>query len=413
MNMKKRRLVFILVIIAVMSILIISFLSQKESYKKLTKCRITSIVYSDIWEEVQVTGQIEMEAETFLAPGIDGFIEKIYVKEGDSIKKGQALLKIKNSDSLISIYKDFVTTKASLKTAKEKFTSYETLYNNRAVSKIEFDNSKNDYESMLFSFNAINERISLLKLKGVRFPEKITLNIKSDTIIEAPVDGTIMLINYKVREFLSLTNPIMKIVNLDTPIAVLNCDEIDVNQVQVGQKVIIKSEALGERELDGTVYQVGSLAVIRDNLSTIEVKVKIANPENIKLRPGLTCDGKVIVKENKDVFTVPLESIYEEVNKMITQKSVVVKENIKREHKRFVFVIKPLVPEKKYKEYFVGVLKKKIVETGISNDRYIEITTGLEEKDMVVVFSEKVVVSGEKVLYLLENKEEENLNGHD
>ncbi|MDD3627020.1 MAG: efflux RND transporter periplasmic adaptor subunit [bacterium] len=409
MDVKKKRILFISIFSVVLLILIISYLNQSESYKKLPEIRVYSVKKTDIAEVIQANGQIQMDKETLIDPGMDGFVEKVYVVEGQKVEEGDPLIKVKNSDTLISLYKEFVTTQNNLKTTEDKYKSYETLYKNKAVSKVEYENIKSEYENLIFILKTTKERIKLMELKGVKFPEKITLTTPSDVVIEAPSSGTVMQIAYKDGEFLSPAKAILKIVDMETPIAVLDCDEIDVNKIKVGQNVVIKSDALGEEEIPGIVYQVGTVSLIKNGISSIEVKVKLTDTKGLFLRPGLTCDGKVLVVEKDNVFVAPLEAIYEEINKMITNKSIVndTDHNFQVERQRFVLVVEQFGNET-YKDFLVGEVKKKIVTTGISNDREIEIPEGLEENDLIIIFSEKVVTAGDKVLYKIpENLEKE------
>ncbi|HDS08953.1 MAG TPA: efflux RND transporter periplasmic adaptor subunit, partial [Firmicutes bacterium] len=367
MNVKKKKILLFTIFGIILIILIISFLNQSESYKKLPEIRIYSVKKTDISEMIQANGKIQMEQETYIDPGLDGYIEKIYVKEGQQVEKGEPLIKLKNSDALISLYKELVTTQNNLKTASEKFKSYEILFQNKAVSKFEYDSVKSEFENLTFMLKTINERINLMKLKGIRFPESISLTTGSDVIIESPVTGTVLQINYEEGEFMSQAKPILNIVNMDAPIAVLDCDEIDVNKVKVGQHAVIKSDAFGEEEIQGVVYQVGAVSVIKSNISIIEVKVRLTDTKGFQLRPGLSCDGKIMVNERKDVFGAPLEAVYEEINKMITNKSIVTEtgNNYVIERKRFVLTVEQIGDER-YKDYLVGIVKKKIVITGIS-----------------------------------------------
>ena len=353
MNVKKKKILLFTIFGIILIILIISFLNQSESYKKLPEIRIYSVKKTDISEMIQANGKIQMEQETYIDPGLDGYIEKIYVKEGQQVEKGEPLIKLKNSDALISLYKELVTTQNNLKTASEKFKSYEILFQNKAVSKFEYDSVKSEFENLTFMLKTINERINLMKLKGIRFPESISLTTGSDVIIESPVTGTVLQINYEEGEFMSQAKPILNIVNMDAPIAVLDCDEIDVNKVKVGQHAVIKSDAFGEEEIQGVVYQVGAVSVIKSNISIIEVKVRLTDTKGFQLRPGLSCDGKIMVNERKDVFGAPLEAVYEEINKMITNKSIVTEtgNNYVIERKRFVLTVEQIGDER-YKDYF-------------------------------------------------------------
>jgi len=222
----------------------------------------------------------------------------------------------------------------------------------------------------------------------------------SKTAIYSPMDGTITQLNVELGErvlgsgFSQGTN-IMTVSDLGNMEATVDVDENDVVLISIGDTANVKVDAFSNKVFRGTVTQIGNSAQsaglgTQDQVVNFGVRIKLIDSD-INLRPGMSCTADIQTETKSNVFAVPIQSVTardedksmnteeggdgEEEAEAVTQK----KDNGKKEIQEIVFVVKN------------GKAKTINVETGISDDNYIEIKSGLSGGEDVVSGSYRAI----------------------
>ncbi|MEW6040406.1 MAG: efflux RND transporter periplasmic adaptor subunit [Elusimicrobiota bacterium] len=175
-----------------------------------------------------------------------------------------------------------------------------------------------------------------------------------NTFIAAPFRGTVAKKFVEVGETLIGGSPAFLIADLKNMIVETNIDETDIGTVKVGQQVEVVLDAYKDRKLRGGVHFIARTSLeAKEKGITYPVKIKL-QPTDVILRIGMTGDVSIKVAERENALVVPYTAIGEE------------------KERRFVFLVEK------------GMLKKKIVETGLESYDSTEIISGVKDGDVIV-----------------------------
>jgi HlyD family secretion protein len=369
----------------------------------------------EINETVSASGKIKPHVEVKISPEVSGEVVELPIKEGDVVKKGQLLCKIR-PDILKSGYERAVASynsqKASvgnssqmLKQAEATFANQSAIYkrskelfDKKVLTAAEFDNAKASYEGAKASLEAAKQNVigSQYGLAQSSATVKEAQDNLYKTTIYSPVDGVVSKLSIEKGERVLGTaqfagTEIMTISDLSQMDVNVDVNENDINRITVGDSSKIEVDAFLGKKFNGVVTEIGSSANVvgttADQVTNFTVKVRIDPKSYIDLlnktgdnpspfRPGLT--ATVDIKTNHTTaLAVPIQSVTTREDKKVDaaapkkDDSKVVKAN-NAPAKEYVFI------------YNAGKVKQVQVTTGIQDDMYIQILTGLKAGDEVV-----------------------------
>ena len=394
-----------------------------------TEVEFTKAKKADIIERVSASGKIQPEIEVKLSPDVSGEIVGLYVNEGDSVRAGQLLLKIRpdNYESLLSRAEAQVnSSKASVEQSKSGQSQSESrllkakidydrnkkLHDDKVISDADFDQfnsqylvAKQDVESA-----KANVQAAVFNVKSTEAALKEARANLTKTTIYAPQSGTVSKLNVELGERVVGTSQmagteLLRIANLNKMEVRVNVNENDITRVSMNDTVIIDvdSYSASGRKFKGIVYEIASsanglgnsaaaAAVSSDAVTEFEVKIRIlrssysdliVGKRSYPLKPGMTASVEIITNRKMGVLSVPLATVTtrdptmkpegdkkegEEDNNQEPEK-VIKKDKIKE----VVFVM-----DKDSKA------KLREVKTGISDFENIEILSGLKEGETII-----------------------------
>ncbi|MCR8558610.1 efflux RND transporter periplasmic adaptor subunit [Mucilaginibacter sp. BJC16-A38] len=368
----------------------------------------------DISESVSASGKIKPHLEVKISPEVSGEVVELPIKEGDVVKKGQLLCKIR-PDILQSGYDRAVASynsqKASvgnssqmLKQAEATFENQasiykrdQALYNNKVLTAAEFDAAKANYEGAKAALEAAKQNVigSTYGLAQSNASVKEAQDNLAKTTIYAPVDGVVSKLSVEIGERVLGTQQfagteIMTISDLSQLDVNVDVNENDINRIKLNDSSKIEVDAFYGKTFGGRVIEIGSSANVvgtnADQVTNFTVKVRIS-PESYKdllvktannqvpFRPGLTATVDISTNHTNSL-SVPIQSVTTRQEKKDStgakkdeDKS---KPAIAAPVKEYVFV------------YSAGKVKQVQVTTGIQDDSYIQILSGLKSGDEVV-----------------------------
>lgn len=212
---------------------------------------------------------------------------------------------------------------------------------------------------------------SRLSLEQQQLSYQNTVEKLNDYTITAPIDGTIITRNIKVGDTLDATNgqtTLAVIYDMSYLTFDISLDELDVNEVAVGQTVNITCDSLTDAgTFEGTVTKVSVAGTTSNGVTTYPVTVRIDSAPD-GLLPGMNVDATIVVEESKDALTVPVAAVQR-------GNTVYVKDDSAK-NTDSTMVGGTVLPDG---------WREATVETGLSDDSNIEITSGLSEGDTVYV----------------------------
>jgi len=389
-------------------------------------------VRKTIVQTVSATGKVQPETEVKISPEVAGEIIELPVEDGMPIKKGDLLVKIKpdsykalleQQEAAISSAKATnLQQKATMLKTEQDIKRAEDMYAKKTISVQEYnaaqaayDVAKNTYES------------SLHEIERAAAGSSQARDQLSKTTVYSPIDGTVTILNSKLGERIVATGQfagteVLRVADLGHMEARVDVNENDVVNVKVGDKAKVKIDAYGDRKFHGTVYQIANTGKTtgtgtQEEVTNFEVKIRV-DDHDVMLKPGLSCTADIETNMVKDVVAVPMQSVT-----IRTGESNLSPEEIEKKKQKIATRDKgdnsaELVNERQEKatqkeehEKLTKVVflkkgsKAQLVKvtTGIADDTYMEIKSGLQPGDEVISGSYSAISrklkDGAKVTY--------------
>jgi HlyD family secretion protein len=436
MNAKK---IFIILGVLVLLGAIVGF-TVNQSQKNVVTVQTGKVVKQDISSQVTASGQIKPKTIVNVGANAMGRIVRLYVKEGEKVKKGQILAQLENVQSaadvamtratVVSSQTDAVAAQAALNTAEAAFKSsgadlarakldyerYQGLFKDQLVSKADFDTKKAAFEMAdavhaqdvariaqnKAQVDSANGRVGQARASLTRVND-----ILSKTTYDAPFDGVVT--NLPVHEgetvVMGIQNSpgstLMTVADMGIITAEVQVDETDIVNIKLGQAAEVTIDAMPNQTFKGTVSEIGDNAIIRSTgVSTsqstggnqeakdFKVVVTLTEPPT-NLRPGLSATAKITTGQEHDAVAIPIQAItMRDKNDLAAQKTPA----------KPVDKTAPAAPAKKENTDVQGVfvVKNKKAEfhevvTGLTGSTEIQVKTGLEAGDEIITGSYKVL----------------------
>jgi HlyD family secretion protein len=379
--MKSKKKIIVAVILAVMALIVLINISSSGG--KSLEVTTEKVQKRDLVEKVSATGEIKPKKNVNISTDVAGKIIKILAQEGEIVKKGQLLIKIdsaiyeanadRDREIISSSQADLVIQEANLKKARSFLTRRKQLYDEGLISREQFEDAGIQQE-----IAEANKQANLHRIAQA----KASLNSTSDSIrktsILSPIDGIVTSLKVEEGEVAiigTMNNPgtvLMTIADLSVMEAEVLVDETDVVKVKIGKRAEITVDAIMGKIMNGKVTEVGNSAItsLSSTSSTateskdFKTVITLDHPP-LTLKPGFSATADIIIEEKNDVLSVPISAL------VIVEKDDAAKKGGKSEREG-VFVAA------KGRSVFREVKK------GIAGDMYIEIASGLKEKEEII-----------------------------
>jgi HlyD family secretion protein len=417
------KLKHILITVGVLiALLVVAKLTGLIGGEKMEKVTIEKATSRKIIETVTASGKVQPETEVKLSSEVSGEVVELLVKEGDIVKKGQLLFKVRpdvlrsgfdRASASYSSQKASVASAAQvLEQSKASFSNEEGIYKRnvelfkkKVISVAEFEAAKAAYVTAKTNLEGAKQSLIgakfNLETSGANVQEA-SANLAKATIF-APVDGVISKLSVELGDRILGTaqfagTEIMRISNLTSMEVNVDVNENDINRVNVGDSATIEVDAFADKKFKGVVTEIASSSkdvgttaatASTDQVTNFVVKVRIAadSYSGVKggakglpspFRPGLSATVDI---ESSSVtsLSVPIQSVFTKGGKDEAD----VKNPDATADKQ-----KTKLNDKTIKQYVYtysnGIVKQVEVSTGIQNDQYIQIKKGLKAGTEVV-----------------------------
>ena len=368
----------------------------------------------DLIEEVSASGRIQPKNMVDITAELNAEIIGVPVKEGDWVERGQLLLVLDTVQAgtsaqqaryaLDEMRARLSGTESSRDQAVEEFERQERLYQQNLTSETIYKNAKYAAVNAESAYNAMLAQVKQLEAGYDRQMDNL-----SKSRIKAPMSGVITYLDAEVGEIAaaqtaySQGKTLMTISNLNVFEVEVEVDETEINKIELNQEAAIEVDAFPDTTFEGRVVEIGNTAILatygsQDQSTNFNVKVTFADA-NPRLRPGMSATVDIVTSRKEGVMTIPFSSVVvraydldslsqareqsaagssmvEEVQAAETEGAgqdgdTTGGDKVREEHKG-VFLIRE------------GVAQFVKIETGIADQRSIEVTEGLSQEDTVV-----------------------------
>ncbi len=391
-NSKKKIMIFSGIGVLVIALVLIAILGGSRD--EVVPVQVEKVVKRTITQSVTATGSLNPEFKVGITPEVTGEIVKLPVKEGQYVKKGDLLVQINPSTykaqveqseaQLQGAMASLANNKAQLDKVTSDYNRTKELHAKNLSSDSDLETAKSAYLSAKASYQGAQAQIQQMQASL-----KVQKDQLSKCTIYAPMDGVVSQLNVQLGDrvlgsFYSQGTNMMTVSDLKSMLAVVDVDENDVVLVSKGDTAIVNIDAFGNKQFKGIVYQIGNTAVTtgtgtQEQVVNFEVKLKFVE-FNPGFRPGMSCNANIETKTLHNVISVPIQSVTARSNNMLMSEnagesnssSTKKKDNSNNKVKEIVFIVKN------------GKAVSVPVTTGISDDNYIQVVSGLKGGEEVV-----------------------------
>jgi HlyD family secretion protein len=375
----------------------VAALQRKDETVKIT---VSKAAIRDLTQMVSATGKIRPEVEVKISPEVAGEIIELPVAVGQHVKKGDLLVRIKPDNyvarvkqqeaALSAAQADCLMRKAQMLNDELDQRRADDLFQKKLVPETEFKAAATKAEVSRASYEA-----SLHQIDVARSTLDQARDLLEKTVIYAPMDGTISVLNSEIGERVVATGDfagteVMRVANLGSMEARVEVNENDVVNVEVGDQVRILVDAYPGHQLRGTVKRIASTATVKSEgtqqeVTNFEVRVQVLDPD-VQLRPGMSVTVEVETGTVTKVVTVPVQSVT-----VRTRDGGKTPEELKEERERNTGATEEQAARADRRQLQRVVFlkegnkaKMRVVETGIADNNFIEVRSGVKEGEEVV-----------------------------
>ena len=405
---KKRRRKWI--VLSVLLVLAAAGAGTGYYYKTRTvpiEIQTETVQRRNLTEIVVANGKIQPVLQVKISPEVSGEIIELPVKEGQDVKKGDLLLRIKPDFYLAmrrsaeASYQSSLASKnlaaANMKKAELEYRRNEELFKSKLISESEHQEFKTAFEVATASFQASEHQVDVANAALSRANEEL-----AKTTIYSPLSGTVSKLNSELGERVVGTammsgTEVMTIADLNEMEARVDIGEIDVVLIAVGQKAKLEVDAFRDKKFNAIVTEIansskgnnpgsgssggGGGGSQQQEATRFEVRLRVQEKE--AFRPGMSVTSEIETRYVTNVLSVPIQSVTTRLPK--GQQT-----NAAPERAALAKNEKGKKAEDKHKPIEVVFLhdgdtvRMAPVKRGISDDNYTEIIEGLTERQTVV-----------------------------
>ncbi len=367
----KKFLIGLVVVLALGGIVFASIHSQGRD--KGEKVYAEKAEKRDLAQVVKATGELQPRVQVNISAHVVGKIDKLYVQEGDLIRKGQPFLRLEEqaflaqrdqwAAQLRSTQTAVQQAEVSLADSRVKLARAQKLKTEGITTQQDLEAAQLAEASARLALDSAHEAVSQARANLIQAQDALT-----KTTIYSPLTGRVITLNAKEGEVVvsgTMNNP-GSVIGIIADMAEINAevdvDETEIVNVKLGQEAVVRVDALLGSEYKGKVVEVGSSGYNRANqpdVTFFKVKILLDHPDD-NLRARMSVRAEIRTASHPGALTVPIQAVVEREGEKGAKA------------KKVVYVIEG------------GKARERTVATGISDETHVELTAGVKPGEQVV-----------------------------
>lgn len=380
-------------VVLVLAVVVIASIRSGKGDKG-TKVYAEPVERRDLAQVVKASGELEPRVKVNISAHVIGKIEKLFVEEGDRIERGQPFLQLEReaflaqrdqwAAQLRSAQTAVRQAEVSLADARHKLQRSQRLQTEGIFSSEQLEAAQLAETSAELRLQESRETVSQMAANLTKAQDDL-----SKTTIFAPLTGRVIVLNAEEGEVVvsgTMNNPasvIGTIADMSEILATVDVDETEVVKVKLGQEAVLKVDALPGKEYHGRVVEVGSSGFNRPSqpdVTFFKVKILFNDPDE-DLRADMSVRAEIETAEHGDTLVAPIQAVVE--RKPVEDKGKT----------KVASASRPGAPDEDageegdVKVVFVienGKAVQRRVETGLSDETHVELTSGVKAGEQVV-----------------------------
>ena len=363
---------------------------------------VQAVEFKLIKSSILASGTLAFREQVQLRSEVIGQVTDLHVEEADLVKKGDPVItldpktyqaQVEQAEARVRIQQIAIERQQLLlENLADRFERQKTMFAKNLVDEDSYEALENELSLARVDLRSLQESLAQARAALDQAEELL-----SKTRIRSPIDGVVIQIDVKVGETViaGTTNipgsTMMVIADPSETLTEVQVDEADIAQVRVGQQADIFAAAYPDTPLTGTVQSIASVARQTPGQASLSflVKILLDEQDDMIIRPGMSVRADIYTQSSAETLAVPVQAVLFDED---------TEDDEGGKEPAYVFVMQD------------GKAVRRDVELGLSSDSDQEITTGLEEGEMVISGPFRVLrhlVDGEDVEQMDEPEEDE------
>ena len=323
--------------------------SDDVNYPLITALKVDN---KDFVHFIELQGDVTTRQNVLVYPEVAGTLLKIYVEEGDRVKSGQLLASVDDG----GLKNQLTQMKTQLALAQTTFERQQRLWDQKIGSEIQFLQAKTNYEAQKAAVDQMQDQLSKYSIRAP-FSGIIDDVIKDQGTVVAPGQGS----------------EVFRIVNLSNMFIEVPVPETYIATIKKGKQVKVEFPILGET-IDSYVRETGNF--INPNNRSFVAEIPVSN-ESGNVKPNLTAKVHINDYRNESAILIPQSTISENA-----------------EGEQYAYVVSNISKDN------LAVAKKTIITTGKTQGDFVEVLSGIESGQSIIVEGARSVKEGQTVKIL-------------
>lgn len=323
--------------------------SNDENYPLIT---VQDINEQDFIHYIELQGDVTTKQNVLVYPEVAGTLVKVHVEKGDRVKSGQLLATVDDG----GLENSLVQMKTQLALAKTTFERQSRLWDQKIGSEIQFLQAKTNYESQAAAVEQMDDQLSKFSIRAP-FSGIIDDVIKDQGTVVSPGPGS----------------EVFRIVNLSDMYLEVPVPETYITTVTKGKNVKVEFPILNE-SIDSYVRETGNF--INPNNRSFTAEIPVSNKSG-NVKPNLTAKVQINDYRNEKALLIPQNTVSENAD-----------------GEQYAYIVTGISKEN------IAIAKKTIITTGKTKGDYVEVLSGIESGQSIIVEGARSVKDGQKVKIL-------------
>ncbi|MCP4045429.1 MAG: efflux RND transporter periplasmic adaptor subunit [Gammaproteobacteria bacterium] len=372
----KKVIIFAVLAALLVGLPIISKLTRSTDAKQI---ELQKVEYKLIKSSILASGTLAYREQVQLRSEVIGQVTKLHVEEADEVKKGDPVItlepktyqaQVEQAEARMRIQQIAIERQRLLiKTLADRFERQKIMFAQKLVDEDSYEAIESELALAKVDLRSLQE--SLAQSRAVLDQAEELL---SKTRITSPIDGLVIQVDIKEGETViagTMNIPgatMMVIADPSETLTEVQVDEADIAQVQEGQKADIFSAAYPDTPLSGTIQSIATTARQTPGQASLSflVKILLDDQDTMTIRPGMSVRADIYTQSSEETLAVPVQAV------LYDEEFGEEDEDNEKAEQTYVFVMED------------GKAVRRDIEIGISSDSDQEITSGLEEGELVI-----------------------------
>lgn len=420
MRVTRRRILYLIIILFIGFLLFQTanrIVRQREENNAITQVQTKKIVpiqvalvqHGEIKTFLTVSGLVEPKETVRVYAKSVGQVKELLVQEGDTVQKDDVLMRLDDEQIRLQVAQARATldsaqaslekvkagarpqeisqaeaamrqAKINLDSAEENYQRMKKLFSEGAVSEQQHDQAKGQYKIAEAQYQVAYESYKLVtegaaqediraveaQVRQAQSALEIAQSQLNNTMIRAPIKGSVTAISVKTGELVSSAIPLLSILDVSELYVKTGISEKDIASIQVEQEAEIFIDAFSKEKFFGQVTTKG--VMVDPSSKTMEIKIKIIDP-HVHIPPGVFARANILIENNPDALTIPSTAL------------------TRRAEGLFVFVLNDSK----------DTVERRAIVTGVTQGNQVEVIEGLQENEIVVILGNIALEEGDLV----------------